>query len=591
MTPPDPVTVELTPVDRRLVHARIWISEHFKFTELQSTLLWAALVGYLGAWSSILFKEATEWMHLLMTGHGGDYVDSFRQLDGWHRVGVATLGGLLAGLTLFFGSRFRSRESSTDYMEAVVVGSGNMSVRATLVKSLSALFSGASGASIGREGPLVALSSLVASVAGQWMKFPLARRRQIVACGAAAGIASAYHAPVSGAFFVAEIVLGSLAMESFGPLVVSSVIATLTTRAYEGSEALYAGSVFTLNDTWEFVPYVVLGVVCGLLAPLYLRFLRASEKVFSKLRVPLYLRLALGGAVVGVLAIYWPEVAGNGGVLVFDIFNHPWSWQALAIILVCKLLATGATFGSGAVGGVFTPTLFTGAALGYLFGEICAALMPASGPAPGAFGLVGMGAFLAAATGAPVMAITMLFELTLNYQILMPVMLACVISYYVCRSITSNSLYGEALKRKGHVAVTEYLAKLKVGDLMSREIEPVAAEVSFGEVVRRFLLGRREFLHVVEGERFAGTISLHDIKPYLDQPELESLLIAKDVMREDAGSLGFDQSMDSALTMFGREESECLPVVDPARKFLGTVTRTDLLLFLAGTSKHADERK
>src|SRR5690606_6339548 len=133
----------------------------------------------------------------------------------------------------------------------------------------------------------------------------------------------------------------------------------------------------------------LLGVVCGLLAPLYLRFLRASEKAFSRLRAPLFLRLALGGVVVGILAIYRPEVAGNGGVLVFDIFNHPGTWQTLAIILVCKLLATGATFGSGAVGGVFTPTLFTGAALGYLFGELCSVLLPGRGFAPGAFGLVG----------------------------------------------------------------------------------------------------------------------------------------------------------------------------------------------------------
>lgn len=588
MSPPDPSAAEITPGARRLVHARIWVFEHFKFTEIQSTLVWAAVVGYLGAWSSILFKEVTEWVHLLLTGHDGSYVESFRQLEWWQRILVPSAGGLLAGLTLCFGSRFKTKASSTDYMEAVVVGSGNLSVKVSLVKSLSALFSGASGASIGREGPLVALSSLVASVAGRWMKFPLARQRQIVACGAAAGIASAYHAPISGAFFVAEIVLGSLAMESFGPLVVSSVIATLTTRAYHGSEALYAAPVFTLRDTREFIPYVILGIGCGLVAPLFLKFLKGSEAVFTKLNLPLYLRLALGGAIVGVLAIYRPEVTGNGGVLVFDILNHPGTWQALAVILGCKLLATGATFGSGAVGGVFTPTLFTGAAVGFLFGEACRALLPGWQLEPGAFGLVGMGAFLSAATGAPVMAIIMLFELTLNYQILMPIMLAGVISYYVCRSVTQHSLYGDALKRKGQVAVTEYLAKLKVGDLMSHENEPIAADATFGEVVRRFLHGRREFLNVVEGERFVGTISLHDIKPYLDQPDLEGLLIAKDVTHEDSCSLRFEQSMDEALHVFGRAESECLPVLDGEKRFLGSVTRTDLLLFLAGTSKTSD---
>ncbi len=585
MNPSNPTTTELTPATRRMAHLRIWISERFRFTELQSTLLWAVVVGFLGAWSSILFKEATEWMHHLLTGHHGGYVESFRGLAPWQRVLVPAIGGLLAGLTLYFGSRLKKKESTTDFMEAVVVGDGMLPVRGSLVKSLSALFSGASGASIGREGPLVALSSLVASISGRLAGFSLPRRRQIVACGAAAGIASAYHAPISGAFFVAEIVLGSLAMESFGPLVVSSVIATLTTRAYQGSEALYAAPIFALHDNRELIPHVLLGVVCGLLAPLYLLFLKGGEKVFAWLKLPLYLRLAAGGIIVGALAIYRPEVAGNGGALVFDIFNHPGTWGALAIVLGCKLLATGATFGSGAVGGVFTPTLFTGAALGYLYGVACGTLLPGWGLEPGAFGLVGMGAFLAATTGAPVMAIIMLFELTLNYQVVMPIMLAGVISYYVCRSLTKHSLYGDALQRKGQVAVTEYLAKLKVGDLMTQAHEPVVADAGFGEVVRTFLHGRSEFLHVVDGERFVGAISLHDIKPYLDHPDLEELLIARDVMIDGVCVLEAGQSLASALATFGESQSDCLPVVGRAREYLGSVTRADLLLFLAGTSR------
>lgn len=573
---------------RRLVRVRIWLSEHVRFTELQVTLLWAAMIGFAGAWSSIFFRDATELLHRVATGHGGGYVESFRLMPDWKRVVVPAAGGLLAGVTLYFGSRFKARENSTDYMEAVVVGDGNLSVRASLVKCLSALFSGSSGGSIGREGPLVQLSSLVASVTGRLMRFPLARRRQIVACGAAAGIASAYHSPISGAFFVAEIVLGSVAMESLGPLVVSSVIATLSTRVYQGSDALYAAPVFTLRETREFIPYVLLGIGCGLIAPLFLRFLKGSEVVFSKLKLPVYLRLAAGGVIVGMLAIYRPEVTGNGGSLVFGILNHPGTWQALAIILVCKLLATGATFGSGAVGGVFTPTLFTGAAMGFLFGEACRALLPGWGLEPGAFGLVGMGAFLAASTGAPVMAIIMIFELTLNYQILMPVTLAGVFSYYVARSLTTRSLYGDVLKRKGQMAVSAYLATLKVGDLMSKAIEAIPAEASFGEVVRMFLQSRREFLSVVEDGRFVGTISLHDIKPYLDQPDLESLLIAKDVMREETCWLTSGQTLNEALHIFGRAESECLPVLDKDFRLLGNATKTDVLLFLAGSPKRPE---
>lgn len=588
MTPATPSAPELSSSTRRLVRVRIWLSERLGFTELQATLFWAAVIGFLGAWSSIAFKEATEWLHHLLTGgHAEGYVDSFKAMPAWQRVAVPVAGGLFAGLTLYLGNRFRAQANSTDYMEAVVVGDGKLSVKVSLVKSLSAWFSSASGASIGREGPLVQLSSLVASVAGRWLNFPLARSRQLVACGAAAGIASAYNAPIAGAFFVAEIVLGSVAMEAFGPLVISSVVATLTTRAHYGAEAIYAAPIFTLHANRELLPYLVLGIACGLGTPLFLSLMKLGEKIFGKLPAPVWVKLTLGGLIVGLLAVYRPEVAGNGRALVFAVLHDPGAWEILAIVLVCKLLATAATFGSGAVGGVFTPTLFTGAAFGYLFGVATCALLPDWGMEPGAFGLIGMGAFLAAATGAPVMAIIMIFELTLNYQILMPVMLASVVGYYICRSLNPHSLYGEALKRKGAAAVAQHLATLKVGDLMSKDPGTLSPNATFGEVAKAFLQSRYEFLHIVEDGCFLGVVSLHDIKPYLDQPELEGLLIARDVMREDFPRLQPWQTMNEALDTFGQSEAERLPVTDAANGLMGAVTKTDVLLFLAGKPKRA----
>jgi len=585
MSEPGNTSTELDSGTRRRVKLHIWLSDHLRINELQATLLWAAVIGLLGAWTSIGFKETTEWLHRIFTGYSSEhenYTESFRTMPDWKRVLVPGIGGLLAGLTLLFGNRFKAPANSTDYMEAVVVGDGNLSVKVSLVKSTSAWFSGASGASIGREGPLVQLSSLVASIAGRLLKFPLARKRQLVACGAAAGIASAYNAPIAGAFFVAEIVLGSVAMEAFGPLVISSVVATLTTRAHYGGEAMYAAPVFTMHANRELLPYLVLGLLCGLGAPLFLSLMKSGERVFGRLRLPVWARLALGGLIVGALAVFHPEVAGNGRDLVFAVLHNPGTWQTLAIILGCKLIATAATFGSGAVGGVFTPTLFTGAACGYLFGIAASATLPGWHLEPGAFGLVGMGAFLAAATGAPVMAIIMLFELTLNYQILMPVMLAGVVGYYVCRSLNPRTLYSEALKRKGAAAVAQHLATLKVGDLMSSDPHTLPPDAAFGEVARAFLQSRNEFLYVASAGKFLGAVSLHDIKGYLDQPELESLLIARDVMREDFPHLQPGQTMNEALDTFGESDSERLPVTDASGNLIGAVAKTDVLLFLAG---------
>ncbi len=573
----------LNTVTRRLVLFRIWLGERIFGNETRSTLLWAALIGLIGAWVSIGFKEVTEWLHTLFTGQQNlGFVASFEAMPWWRRILVPMTGGLLAGLALYFGSRMKRRESSTDYMEAVVVGEGNLSVKSSLVKCVSACFSAATGASIGREGPLVLLSALASSVLGRLLKFPLAQKRQIVACGAAAGIASAYNAPIAGAFFVAEIVLGSVEMEAFGPLVVSSVVATLATRAHFGAEAMYSAPIFNLHDNRELLPYLVLGVVCGFVAPLYLGFLKWSEVGFGKLKLPDWNRLALGGLIVGILAVMHPEVTGNGRSLVFKILHYPGTWEILAITLLFKVTATAVTFGSGAVGGVFTPTLFTGAAVGYLFGVAMAALFPQWGLEPGAFGLVGMGSFLAATTGAPVMAIIMLFELTLNYQILIPVMLASLMGYYVCRSLTTRSLYKDALARKGAAAVAQQLARLKIGDLMQPDLGTVSSLASFGQIVSSFLHSTHHFIHVVDQGRFVGAIALYDIKPFLDQPELESLVIAHDVMHDDHPCLRPEMSMTEALDFFASATSERLPVTDINSQFLGVISKTDVLLFLAG---------
>lgn len=573
---------ELSPTTRRLVHLRIWLGQRLAGSEQRATLFWAVVIGLLGAWTSIGFKEATEWLRTLFTGQNSGFVASFAAMPWWRRILVPLAGGLLAGLTLSLGRRIRRRESSTDYMEAVVVGNGNLAVKSSLLKCSSAWFSASTGASIGREGPMVLLSALAASVLGRRLKFPLARKRLMVACGAAAGIASAYNAPIAGAVFVAEIVLGSLAMEAFGPLVISSVVATLATRAHFGAAAVYSAPVFTLHQNRELLPYLALGILCGAAAPLFLGFLKWSEVAFGRLKLPDWARLALGGGLVGLLAVIHPEVAGNGHGLVFSILHHSGTWQAVAVLLAFKVIATGMTFGSGAVGGVFTPTLSAGAALGYLAGVAAGALFPGWGLEPGAFGLVGMGAFLAAATGAPVMAIIMLFELTLNYQILIPAMLASVIGYYVCSSLTTRSLYKDALARKGAAAVAHHLATLKVGDLMHPDSATLSPLASFGEIARRFLHCSHDFLHVIDANRFVGAISLHDIKSYLDHPELTPLVISQDVMRDDHPCLRPQMSMAEALEFFGTTDSERLPVTDEQSGFLGVVTKTDVLLFLAG---------
>jgi CIC family chloride channel protein len=563
----------------------VWFQELTRPTELQVTLIWAGVIGFCGAACSIAYRLATGFIHKVFTGNTTPgLVESFTQLPLWGRLLVPAFGGLIAGAIIQFGARFHGQVTTTDYMEAVVLGDGKISSRRSLVKCLSALFTNASGGSIGREGALVQLSAMVASLAGRLQRWTTPRLRLLVGCGAAAGIASAYNAPIAGAMFVAEIVLGSMAMEIFGPLVFASVIATLTVRGFLGPGPLYEIPLFRLNGNWEIGPYILLGLGSGLVAPWFIRLLRASEKWAGHISAPVYLKMCAGGLVVGALAVFYPQVCGNGYSVINEILRGQWFWQTLVLILIFKVLATTATFGSGAVGGVFTPTLFIGANLGFLFGTGTQHLTGSLAVNPSAFALVGMGAFLAAATHAPIMAIIMIFELTLDYQIILPLMLACVVAYYTSVKIEKRSIYAEALTRKGVGDYARQLAELHVRDLMKPNPLTISLTTGFSEIGEKFIATRFNYLYVTDQGSFLGAVSLHDIKSYLNTPELAKVVIAGDLLRDSFPVARPDASLTEALERFSHHDGERLPVVSHGRQLIGSIAKTDVILALAGST-------
>jgi chloride channel protein, CIC family len=578
----------LSPLLRRLLRLKFWVVEHLRLSERQLTLIWAALIGVLGAVASEGFRKTSEFLIHLATGSSSGVISSFTHLTWWQRLIVPTVGGFLAGFTLWFGNRLFARaqqKTTTDYMEAIVVGSGIISVRASIVKSISALFSISTGTSIGREGPLVQLSSLVASIVGRIRKMPIPQRRHLVACGAAAGIASAYKAPIAASLFVAEIILGTVVVESLGPLILASVVAAFVTQFLSGSEPLYKSPGFNLHSRWEIVPLCFIGIVMGLMAPGYLRFLRLAERLFSKIDIPVPLKLALGGTIVGALAILNPEVCGNGQGLLRSLFHQNWFWDEILIIILLKLVATAAAFGSGVVGGVFTPTLFIGAAIGVLYGQTVLYLAPGLRVDPVMYGFVGMGSFIAATTGAPLMAILMAFELTLDYSIAPFLMVNCVVAYYCSGIFEKRFMYGESLERKGAAFFKQQLAEVNLHDLIRTDPITLPKNATFAQIAEAFVQHRYQHIYVVDTEnRLLGAISLHDVKTFLDRPELESVVIAADIMDEDFPRVTPTEGMSEALRKFSDAKSERLPVVDNlvSKHLRGSISKTDIILHLAG---------
>ncbi|MEO6846734.1 MAG: ClcB-like voltage-gated chloride channel protein [Chthoniobacterales bacterium] len=581
--PPTPIDPENARMRR--IRWLLPLMEWLRPRELQITLFLAGLVGFLGALGALGFRAASKCVQWAMTRNWtSDLTESFGQLPWWERIIIPAAGGAIAGLVLMATTRFLKQKNTTDYMEAVVIGDGVISSRQSLLKSLSALFSISSGGSIGREGPLVQIAVMVGSGVGRIARVSRPRLRLLVACGASAGIAAAYNAPISGALFVAEIVLGTMSMEIFGPLIFSSVVATLTTRQFIGGDSLYHVTHLGSTSPSQLIAFLLLGCVCGLLSPLYLRTLHSAESLFSKWNAPLVIRMAAGGLIVGCIAAWYPEVCGNGYSSLTAVLHGDWLWKELLIILLLKVVATSATFGSGAVGGVFTPTLFVGSGIGYLFGSLLHAFPSTSGIQPIAFALIGMGAFLAASTRAPIMAIVMIFEITLDYEMILPLMLGCVVAYYMARSLSAEGIYSEALRRKGRWEFDSELRRMRVGDIMKKNPPTVDSSTAFAEVCEKFASLRHNYLYVLDSQqRFVGVISLHDIKRYLNDPDLAKLIIARDITRENFPTLLPDDQLTTVFERFSRHEGERIPVLSAtgSGKLEGSVSKADALLAFA----------
>ncbi|MFA9439201.1 ClcB-like voltage-gated chloride channel protein [Uliginosibacterium sp. sgz301328] len=554
---------------------KLWLLERLMPGEMQRTLWIAALIGFFGALATVAFREVVALLEHLLYGQQSGLVEAAMSLPPLVRLMVPTIGGLVAGFLLLWSRRYGAALAS-DYMEAISLKDGALSTRQSLLRAASSIVTIASGASIGREGSMVQLSALVGSWIGQWRNMPAPRRRLLVACGGAAGITAAYNAPIAGALFIAEIVLRSIAVESLGPLVVASVVANITVHGFLDYGPVYHMPVFEQISRGEIALHGLLGVVAGLLSPWFLWLLESTRAAFRRLPWPLPARLALGGVIVGLISVWRPEVWGNGYSVVNGILANQWMWQAVLLILVSKVFATAATTGSGAVGGVFTPTLFVGAALGFLFGEAAHGLWPELAPSP-VFAAIGMAAFLSGTTHAPLTAILMIFEMTGSYGIMLPLMLASVLAYFVSRLQRERSVYSDALKPDRASA----FAYQQAASVLRHDPPTVGVDATLAECEQAFVASRWQHVYVTDGEgRFVGAVSLHDLGPLLRAGSDPQQAIPVNLLLRGYPRVRPDMSLGSALGVFASHPGERLPVVDALGMLQGYVSKTDLLLML-----------
>lgn len=559
------------------------------------------VVGVVGGLLGMATEGLIQGVQALLWGSRGDLgVVVAPNVPPWVMIAAPTAGGALVALVIWLGRRPVGGEGMAMLIEAVALSGGKIASRPVLLDALASIATVGSGGSLGREGPMIRLGAMISSWLGLRLGLPPHRVKILVGCGAAAGLAATYNIPFGGALFAMEVILGNFALEIFGPIVASSVIATVIARSVVGNAPLYEAHGYTMTGAWELVPYAGLGVVGALTSLVFMLGVGAGRKAFKRLTfVPPALQPLIGMPLLGLLGLYLsPLVLGRGyGTINLALteklhFSVRHGVPELTILLLlglaaAKLLATAVTAGCGGSGGMFTPSLCFGALVGSAYGYSAHWLWPhLASEHYGAYAAVGMAAVMAGTSHAPISAILILFEFTQNYDLILPVMLAAIIASLLSRRLRRYSIYTEPLHGRGielpwrmEEAV---LAGLKAEDLARPDPDVLHPGDDYRKVVETFLSGRRQRLFVVgDDRRLLGAISLHDIKHVLEHPEALTAVVAHDLMVPVGTVVSKDERLHRATQLFAQSDYERLPVVDDDGRLLGVLSKRDLMAVYA----------
>jgi chloride channel protein, CIC family len=379
--------------------------------------------------------------------HATNVVAAVTSLSPLARVATLLAGGFLAGAISLL--RRSARQDVSNVMEAVALGRVRLSFRTTLRRVTSSWVAIASGMSIGREGPLIEFGGTLGAAIGRMSRLPLSGTRVLVAAGTAAGFAAAYNTPFAAVLFVLETVVGIAALEAVIPTICATVIASLIVRAVVGGGPLYGAHAFAVTSAWEYPLFLVLAIVGAGIAAGFRHALRLSERLFERIALPVPMRSAAGGLIVGGLAVLLPQVAGNGYEPLNQLLDGALAWRVAVALLVGKILATSASVGSGVPGGIFTPVLLVGGIGGALWGGLVSIYWSVPASHLGSYVLIGMAATTAASTHAPLTATVFVFEISGDYAIALPLLLVTSLATAVSRGWGAVSVYEAELRRRG----------------------------------------------------------------------------------------------------------------------------------------------
>jgi len=556
----------------------------FRMNENAVMIVMAVIVGILGGYGAVAFRWLIGFFQDLFFGQGtGTFLDHLLGLPWYYRLIPPVIGGLIVGPLVYFLAREAKGHGVPEVMEAVALRGGFIRKRVAIIKAFASAICIASGGSAGREGPIVQIGSAIGSAFGQVLRVSADRMRTLVGCGAAAGIAATFNAPIAGVMFAMEIILGEFGIATFSPIVVSSVMATVISRAYLGNYPAFIVPQYSLVSLYEIPLYILLGVVAGFVGMGFTAFLYKMEDLFNRVSIPEYIKPAIGGLIVGAIGIFFPHIFGVGYDAIELAIQGHMTFLLLFSLIFIKILATSLTLGSGGSGGVFAPSLFIGAMTGGAFGYLAHALFPGATATSGAYSLVGMGAVLAAASHGPINGILILFEMTGSYKIILPLMLSCIISAVLASQIKRESIYTLKLTRRGvNIRAgrdVNVMQSLLVRDAMTRDVVTVSENMPLKDLVRFTLGSKHASFPVVDRDGLlSGIITFQDFKEVLYEEGLEHLVVAGDIATRGVITITENESLNRALQKIGFRNIEQLPVVEETnpRVITGILSRRDI---------------
>ena len=545
------------------------ILNKFKFTTTNLLIVLSIVVGLATSLGALGFIALIEYFNSIFFGLTDQVLTGVMgegSIKFWLPL-IPLLGGLLVGPIVYNFAREAKGHGVPEVMNAVARLGGIIRPRVAVAKTIASAICIGSGGSAGREGPIVQIGSAIGSSIGQLFRMSGDRVKILVGCGAAAGIASVFNAPIAGVIFSLEIILGDFTIKTFSPVILSSVVASVVTRSVLGDHPAFDVPEYSLVSAWEIPLYMAMGGIMGSLGVGFTRTLDWFESMFEKIKfLPGWGKPALGGLMLGIIALAFPQVLADGYETIRLTLYGEMAVGILLLLVVMKLLATCLTLGSGNSGGIFAPSLFMGAVAGGAFGFLVNYLFPESTASPGAYALVGMAGMVAAATHAPMTALLIIFEMTSDYRIILPLMVTVVFAALVAGRLFTHSIYTVKLFKRG-IDIrggkdVNILRAHKVSEIMDPNFETITSATPLAGIFQKLEQTNESYFVVIDNDQhLKGVISFQDIRAHLSQHSLDYLIIAQDLVRPDTLVVAGDDTLEKAYQLVGVKDLRLLPVV------------------------------